>query len=268
MNGRRDTPLPLAGRRALITGASGDIGRALALGLARAGADIVIHHAGMAAAAGAVATEVAGLGRAASVHEADFAAPGAARALAQTVLAEGPVDILISNAAVERRSDWTTIAPADFAVMVAVNFAAFLDLAAVLAPPMAARGWGRIVATGSVLAARPRAETIVYASLKAAQACAVRALARELGGSGVTVNVISPGAVETARMADQYARPDFRATVTAKLPLGRPALPDDLAGPVVMLCTDAGGYVTGADIPLDGGWTAGDAPPVRPAVLP
>jgi gluconate 5-dehydrogenase len=144
--------------------------------------------------------------------------------------------------------------------MVAVNFAAFLDLAAVLAPAMAARGWGRIVATGSVLAARPRAETIVYAALKAAQACAVRALARELGGQGVTVNVISPGAVETAPMAEAYARPEFRARVTAKLPLGRPARPDDCLGPVLMLCSAAGGYVTGADIPVDGGWTAGDAP--------
>lgn len=268
MTGDGASPLPLAGRRALITGASGDIGRALALGLGRAGADIVVHHAGMAAAAGALAAEVTGLGRVASVHEADFTAPGAARALAATVLAEGPVDILLSNAAVERRSDWTAIDPGDLNAMVAVNFAAFLDLAAVLAPAMAARGWGRIVATGSVLAARPRAETIVYASLKAAQACAVRALARELGGSGVTVNVVSPGAVETARMADLYSRPDFRAAVCAKLPLGRPALPDDLAGPVVMLCSDAGGYVTGADIPLDGGWTAGDAPPVQPAIQP
>jgi len=263
MTGADDMRLPLAGRRALITGASGDIGRAIALGLARAGADIVLHHWAMPDAAAKVAEAVAGLGCRAHVAEADFTRPGAARALAHAVLQEGPVDILIANAAVERRSDWTAIDPDDFAVMVSVNFAALLDLAAALAPPMAARGWGRIVATGSVLAARPRAETIVYASLKAAQACAVRALARELGGCGVTVNVISPGAVETARMTDLYASPAFRAAVTAKLPLGRPALPDDCAGPVVMLCTDAGGYVTGADIPIDGGWTAGDAPAAR-----
>lgn len=266
MTGTPNNPLPLAGRRALVTGASGDIGRALVLGLAGAGADIALHHCAMAEAAKAVAAEVAALGRRAQVYEADFTRPGAARRLAGAVLSEGAVDILISNAAVERRSDWTAIDPGDFAAMVSVNFAAFLDLAAVLAPPMAARGWGRIIATGSVLAARPRVETIVYASLKAAQACAMRALARELGGSGVTVNVISPGAVETARMADQYANPDFRAIVTAKLPVGRPALPADCAGPVVMLCSDAGGYVTGANIPIDGGWTAGDAPAatVRP----
>lgn len=260
MTGAPDTALPLVGRRALVTGASGDIGQALALGLARAGADIALHHCAMADAADAVVAEVAALGRQARAHEADFTRPGAARALAETVLADGAVDILISNAAVERRSDWTAIDPDDFAAMVSVNFAAFLDLAAVLAPPMAARGWGRIVATGSVLAARPRAETIVYAALKAAQSCAVRALARELGTGGVTVNVISPGAVETARMAELYARPDFRAKVTAKLPLGRPAKPDDCVAPVVLLCSEAGGYISGADIPIDGGWTAGDAP--------
>lgn len=266
MTGTPDISLPLAGRRALVTGASGDIGRALALGLAGAGADIAVHHCAMATAADGVAAEVAALGRRAQVFDADFTRPGVARALAGAVLEQGPVDILISNAAVERRSNWTAIDPDDFASMVSVNFAAFIDLAAVLAPPMAARGWGRIIATGSVLATRPRAETIVYASLKAAQTCAVRALARELGVDGVTVNVISPGAVETARMADLYARPDFRAAVTAKLPLGRPALPGDCTGPVVMLCSDAGGYVTGAVIPVDGGWTAGDAPapPVRP----
>lgn len=261
----RDIALPLAGRRALVTGASGDIGAALARGLARAGADVAVHHFAMADAARAVAADITGLGRAAQVYEADFTQSGHARALAAAVLAHGPVDILVSNAAVERRSDWTAIDPADFAAMVSVNFAAFLDLAAMLTPAMAARGWGRIVATGSVLSARPRAETVVYASLKAAQACAVRALARELGGQGVTVNVVSPGAVETERMADAYARPDFRAAVAAKLPLGRPARPEDCVAPVVMLCSDAGGYVTGANIPVDGGWTAGDAPaPVRP----
>jgi len=255
-----DIALPLAGRRALVTGASGDIGRALALGLARAGADIVVHHSAMPKAAEAVAAGIAGLGRVAQVHEADFTQTGAARALAEAVLAEGPVDILLSNAAIERRSDWTAIDPADLAAMVSVNFAAFLDLAAVLAPAMAARGWGRIIATGSVLASRPRAETVVYASLKAAQACAVRALARELGGQGVTVNAISPGAVETERMADAYAQPDFRAAVNARIPLGRPARPEDCVAPVLMLCSDAGGYVTGANIPVDGGWTSGDAP--------
>lgn len=261
MSDVRDILLPLAGRRALITGATGGIGRALALGLARAGADIAMHHCAMPEAAGSVAADVMALGREARAYDADFSVAGQARALAGAVLADGPVDILLSNAAVERRSDWTAIDPADFAAMVSVNFAAFLELAAALAPPMAARQWGRIVATGSVLAARPRAETIVYASLKAAQLCAVRALARELGGQGVTVNVISPGAVETDRLADFYAQPDFRAAVTAKLPLGHPAQPDDCVAPVVMLCSDAGGYVTGADIPVDGGWTAGDAPP-------
>jgi NAD(P)-dependent dehydrogenase (short-subunit alcohol dehydrogenase family) len=265
MTNSLDIALPLAGRRALITGASGDIGQALALGLARAGADIAVHHCAMPEHAQAVAAKIAGLGRLAHVYEGDFTQPGQARALAHAALADGPVDILLSNAAIERRSDWTAIDPVDFTQMVSVNFGAFVDLAAVLGPAMGARGWGRIVATGSVLAARPRAETLIYASLKAAQNCAVRALARELGGRGVTVNIISPGAVETERMAASYADPAFRATVSAKLPIGRPASPVDCVAPVVMLCSDAGGYITGANIPVDGGWTAGDAPKAVPA---
>lgn len=130
---------------------------------------------------------------------------------------------------------------------------------------MAARGWGRIVATGSVLSARPRAETVVYASLKAAQACAVRALARELGGQGVTVNVVSPARSKRNVWPMPMPGRIFARRLRAKLPLGRPARPEDCVAPVVMLCSDAGGYVTGANIPVDGGWTAGDAPaPVRP----
>ena len=129
---------------------------------------------------------------------------------------------------------------------------------------MAGRGWGRVVATGSVMATRPRAETVVYASIKAAQLVAIRAIGREVAGNGVTMNVVSPGAIETEATASRYADAAFRRAVVAKIPVGRQGRPDDLVGAFVFLCSDAASYITGANIPVDGGWTIGDAPGALP----
>jgi gluconate 5-dehydrogenase len=114
------------------------------------------------------------------------------------------------------------------------------------------------------MVARPRAETVAYAAIKSAQLTAVRAIAREVAASGVTMNVISPGAIETERMADRYADATFRRAVVAKIPAGRPGRPEDCVGPAIFLCSDEAAYLTGVDIPVDGGWTIGDAPGALP----
>jgi NAD(P)-dependent dehydrogenase (short-subunit alcohol dehydrogenase family) len=110
------------------------------------------------------------------------------------------------------------------------------------------------------MAVRPRAETVVYASLKAAQLTAIRSIARETGHRGVTLNVVSPGAIEIEANAARYGDPAFRKAVAAKIPMGRPGQPQDLVGAFVFLCSDAASYITGANIPVDGGWSIGDAP--------
>ena len=249
----------LTNRRALVTGANSGIGRAIAIGLAEAGADLVLHHFDDPGGAEAVRETVSGIGCGASVLDADFTRPGAAASLARQALGDGPIDILVANAAIERRGAWEALEDAVIGAHVAANFTSLLQLAGTLVPPMAARGWGRVVAIGSVLATRPRAETVVYASLKSAQLTAVRALARDSGPRGVTMNIVSPGAIETERAAGRYADPDFRKGVVAKIPAGRAGRPEDCVGPVIFLCSDAAAYVTGADIPVDGGWTIGDA---------
>lgn len=251
----------LVGRRALVTGANTGIGRAIALGLAESGADVVVHY--FADREGALETRraIEAFGRESGILEADFTQVGAAVRLAEAALgSHGRIDILVANAAIERRSPWEALSEAAIEAHVAANFTSLLLLARALLPPMAERGWGRVVAIGSVLAARPRAETVVYASLKSAQLTAVRALAREVGGRGVTMNVVSPGAIETERNSARYADPAFRRAVEAKIPVGRAGRPEDCVGPVLLLCGDAGAYVTGADIPVDGGWSIGDAP--------
>jgi NAD(P)-dependent dehydrogenase (short-subunit alcohol dehydrogenase family) len=251
----------LAGRRALVTGANSGIGRAIALGLREQGAEIVLHHFGDAAGA----AETARLAGGAPVLEADFTRDGAAAGLADEVLARhGPIDILIANAAIEKRGPWTEISAAHVMSHVSANFLSLLALTQTLVPVMAARGWGRVVATGSVMASRPRAETVSYAAVKSAQLTAVRAIARDVAPRGVTMNVVSPGAIEIEKNAERYAEPAFRRAVVAKIPVGRPGRPDDLAGAVLFLCSDAASYVTGINLPVDGGWTIGDAPGALP----
>ncbi|TPM40563.1 SDR family oxidoreductase [Mesorhizobium sp. B2-3-4] len=245
----------LAGRRALVTGASSGIGRAVAIALAQQGATVVLHHFGDAAGARDTASAI---GPGTVVHEADFTDSRAMSVFADAV-GDGAIDILVSNGAIERRRAWDEVDEAHIQAHVAANFTALLALVARLVPPMAKRGWGRVVATGSVMAQRPRAETIVYASMKAAQLTAMRAMAREVASHGVTMNVVSPGAIETEATAERYRDAAFRQAVAAKIPAGRHGQPDDLVGAFIFLCSDAARYITGADLPVDGGWTIGDA---------
>lgn len=255
----------LAGRTALVTGANSGIGRAVAQGLAEMGARVALHHHDDPGSA-ASAANLAGGG---PVFEADFTRPGAAALLASEVLdACGTVDILVANAAIEVRTPWTELSDADVGLHVSANLLSLLTLCRALVPPMRQRGWGRVVATGSIMAARPRAEALAYAALKSAQLTAARALARDVASDGVTVNVVSPGAIEVEKNAARYADPAFRRAVLAKIPAGRQGQASDVAGAMLFLCSEAASYVTGADIPIDGGWSIGDPPgalPERPA---
>lgn len=252
----------LLGRRALVTGANSGIGRAIALGLARQGADVAVHGHGDRNGLASVRAEI---GRSAMEFEADFLNPSAPEALVRRVANEfGPVDILIANAAIEHRASWQDVTGDHLSRHFTANFASLVALCRALVPAMAERGWGRVVATGSVMAARPRAETVAYAAFKSAQLTAIRAIAREVAPRGVTMNVISPGAIETERMADRYADASFRRAVAAKIPVGRPGRPEDCVGPAIFLCSNEAAYLTGVDIPVDGGWTIGDAPGTLP----
>ncbi|PRY22189.1 3-oxoacyl-[acyl-carrier protein] reductase [Aliiruegeria haliotis] len=253
------TPQSHRGRRVLVTAGDTGIGRAVALAFAGQGADLVVHHFSNSKSAEAVADAARGLGVAVSVLEADLTQPGAAGSLARAVLSEGPVDIAVINAAIERRCDWNELSEASIANHVAANFTATIALAQALVPGMRAKGWGRIIATGSIMAARPRAETLAYAALKSAQLTAVAALAREVGRDGITVNVVSPGSIETDRSRAALADPEVQRTVIAKVPVGRIGTPEDCVPAYLMLAAEESGYITGVNIPVDGGWSAGDA---------
>jgi NAD(P)-dependent dehydrogenase (short-subunit alcohol dehydrogenase family) len=247
----------LAGRTALITGARRGIGRAIAQALAAQGAGVAIHHAGgedEQRDADAVVSEIARSGGKAHAFAADFAQPGSATRLAAAVVdALGQVDILVLNASIELLEDFETISTERFDRQVGINLRAPLELLQALLPPMTARGWGRVVAIGSIQQLRPHPKMLVYAGTKSAQQNWVRNLARQVGRSGVTVNNLAPGAIWTARNDDWLSDTAHRHQLEQRVPVGRVGAPVDLVGAALLLCSDAGSYINGADLLVDGG---------------
>lgn len=247
----------LAGRTALVTGARREIGRAIALTLAELGAGIAIHHAGTAeetADADAVVHEIEQAGGVARAFGQDFAADDAGRLLASAVSAWAAVDILVLNASIELPEAYQDISRAHFDRQIAVNLRTPLELLQSLVPPMAERGWGRVLTIGSVQQMRPHPKMMVYAGTKAAQWNWMRNLARQFGGKGVTVNNLAPGAILTARNRDQMAVEG--AALVERIPAGRLGHPNDLCGAAALLCSDAGAYINGVNLYVDGGRAA------------
>lgn len=247
----------LAGRVALVTGASRGIGRALALGLAEAGADVAVHYAVRDTEAHAVADDIRRLKRRSEVVGGDLANKDVASKLIEEVVERfGRLDIVVLNASAEHRRPWDAMPAEDFDTEIDVNLRATLALIAAARPHLAARRWGRVLLIGSIQSARPNPMLTVYAALKAANVNLARNLARQLAGCGITVNVLSPGAIATDRNASVLADPAYRARVEAQIPMGRIGEADDCVGAALLLCSDAGRYISGVELFVDGGWHA------------
>jgi NAD(P)-dependent dehydrogenase (short-subunit alcohol dehydrogenase family) len=246
----------LSGRRALITGADSGIGRAIALGLAAHGADLVLHHLDDFAGAEQLADEIRALGRRAECVRQDLAVENGPDALAASA---GDIDVLVLNAGLEIRKPWTEVKAADFEQGTRVNILANVRLLQLVVPPMQERGWGRVLSIGSIQQQRPHLDALVYASAKAAMLHVVRNLARHAAPHGVTINNLAPGAIRTPTNDARYQDQAFRERVIRKIPAAREGRPDDLVGAALLLCSDAGAYITGADLLVDGGWNIADA---------
>lgn len=244
-------PFRLDGRCALVTGAAQGIGRAIALSMHEAGARVLAHDRDAEKLAAVTAGRDGGL----TALVADLGIADEVEALQETAQSQGPVDILVLCASVQRRQPWRDSLSGPLDAELAVNFEASRSLLAAFAPGMAQRGWGRILAIGSIQEIAPRSDMMMYAALKAAQSNMMLALARELAPSGVTCNVLSPGAIETERNAAALADPDYRKSVLSTIPANRLGRPEDCAGAALMLCSDAGAYITGQRLVVDGGMT-------------
>jgi NAD(P)-dependent dehydrogenase (short-subunit alcohol dehydrogenase family) len=244
----------LAGRRALVTGASRGIGRAIAIGLAEAGADVVVHYLADHEAAGRTADAIVAAGQTAEVVATDLRVVGAGRALAELVRdRHGPIDIVVLNATTAGRRPFVEVGEGDISSEVQSGFGSMIEILQVLLPPMAERGWGRVVAIGSVQQVRQNPAVAVYAAMKSATANLVENLARLYGPAGVTLNTVAPGLIATDSTAPQLGQPETVAASLDEIPLRVIGQPEDCVGPVVLLCSEAGRYITGATLFVDGG---------------
>jgi len=240
----------LTGRRALVTGSTDGIGLAIALRLARAGASVVLHALPGDPTAAAALVAARAIDPAAGLVSADMTELG----VAQTLLNEaGPIDILVSNVAIQIRQPLDQMDAPTMEKHFTANIIAALQLVQGVLPHMRSQRWGRIVNIGSIQQVKPHPELMTYAALKAGQANMVENLARQVAGDGITVNTVAPGVVLTARNRPVLSDPVYAERVMAQVPLRSFGEPEDIAGAVLLLCSQAGRYITGANIPVDGG---------------
>ena len=240
----------LKGKKALITGSSQGIGKAIAKKLASCGALVWVHASRDAAKAQRVADEIIQMGYCARSCTADLLDSHAAQKLfAQT----GKIDILVINASVQIRANWMDITPEQFEQQMTVNFKQSLFLAQQYVPAMITQKWGRIVTVGSVQQYKPHEQMLVYAASKQAQLSMVRSLARQLACNNITVNNIAPGTINTPRNESVLSNDVYRKKCMDAIPCGRFGTAEDCAELAVLLCSEESSYLTGCDIPCDGG---------------
>lgn len=243
----------LSGRVALITGAARGIGLAIATRLAEAGCHAIIHDRDADAAETAKRT-LSARGLAASTLIADLAEASAPAAMASelTEAAREP-DILVLCASVETLETWDALSEGAMASQTEINLHATVRLLQAFLPGMLARGFGRVIAIGSVQEARPNPTHFYYAATKAAQTNMILNLARTTQAPDVTFNIIQPGAIRTDRNRAVFAQPGREAQVLGRIPLGRLGQAEDCAGIALLLCSPEGSYINGAEIAVDGG---------------
>lgn len=244
----------LSGRTALVVGAGSGIGEASARALAAFGADLVCADVDTGSAEGTAASIVADGGNAEAL-ELDMSRTESVREAAGSL---GAPDVLVSTPSINVRKPLLETSDEEFDRVVNLNLKGTFRLAREFGRSMAERGSGSIVAFSSIRAQVVEPGQGVYAATKAGTLQMLRALAAELGGKGVRVNVVAPGVVETPLTAQIKENPEWYRAYAEKSILGRWAQPEELAGAVVYLASEAGSFVTGAFIPVDGGWTAAD----------
>jgi NAD(P)-dependent dehydrogenase (short-subunit alcohol dehydrogenase family) len=244
----------LSGKTALVTGSSRGIGRAIALALAEHGAGVAIHGVSNLSSAEETAREVEQLGVRAAAFQADLAERKAILRLHSEVVAKlGHPDILVLNASLQIRSPWQAIDVDDAQRQIATNFLSSLELIRLCQPAMAERKWGRVLTVGSVQQVKPHRDMAIYAATKAAQLNLVRNLAAQLAPDGITINNLAPGVILTDRNTGPLADKKYAKLVRAKIPVGYFGEAEDCIGAALLLCSDAGRYITGADLLIDGG---------------
>ncbi|MEQ3710598.1 MAG: SDR family oxidoreductase [Tateyamaria sp.] len=243
----------LTGRVACITGASSGLGRRAAVVLAAAGAHVV----GVARRAEALDSLTNEIGAQAAAVVADVADRDAIPELAKAISAPfGSPDILIHAAGINTRQAADDVTPDGWDQTVALNISAPFFLSQALVPAMKAKGWGRIVNFASLQTTRAFPGGIAYGTTKAGIAQLTRAMAEAWSSHGITANAIGPGFFPTELTNAVFSDPERAKRNEAQTCIGRNGRLEDMDGPILFLCSDASGYVTGQTLMVDGGFTA------------
>ena len=247
----------LTGRTALVTGSSQGIGRALAQGLAEAGATVVVHGRDAAKAERAAAEIAESTGREAHVALFDVTdASGVDAGVADVEARLGTPDILVNNAGIQRRNPIAEFTDEDWHDLVATKLTIAFLLSRRVARGMIERGSGRIVSIGSVQSQLARPSIAPYSATKGAIVMLTKGLCADLAPHGISVNALAPGYFATELTQKLVDDPEFSAWVAQRTPAGRWGRVEDLVGTLVFLASDASAFVNGQTIYVDGGMTA------------
>ncbi|GIE30478.1 2-dehydro-3-deoxy-D-gluconate 5-dehydrogenase [Actinoplanes italicus] len=248
------SPFDLHGRRAVVTGAGRGLGQAIALGLARAGADLILL--GRPGAQTSTRDQVAELGRDVRVVDLDISDHDAVERVAAEVAGSRQVDILVNNAGIIDRQDSVQVSRKSWNHVVDINLNGVFLLCQAFGRPMTERGYGKIVNVASLLSFQGGIRVASYAASKHAVTGITKALANEWGPLGVQVNAIAPGYMVTDNTTALRADPDRSRSILERIPAGRWGNASDIAGPAVFLSSPAADYVNGHVLVVDGGWMA------------
>jgi len=245
----------LAGKTALVTGCKRGIGKAMAIALAEAGADIIGVSASLELEGSSIETEVKARGRNFKAYQCDFSQRNKLYEFINAAKADFPViDILVNNAGTILRTPAAEHPDEMYDKVVEVNQNAQFILTREFGKEMVARGYGKIVFTASLLTFQGGITVPGYAASKGAIGQLTMAFANEWASKGVNVNAIAPGYISTDNTEALRNNPERANSILARIPAGRWGEPEDFAGPTVFLCSDASSYMNGSIMLVDGGW--------------
>ncbi len=237
-------------KKALVTGSSRGIGRAIAIALAKDSYKVIVHCAGNVAKAEETKAIIEEHGGEAEILVADLCDMDSVKQMASKM---GDVDALVLNASLQIKRPWSEISVEECYEQLNCNFVSSMLLIQAVVPHMKEQEWGRIVTIGSVQEAKPHPDMLVYSSSKAAQTNMVQSLSLQLAKDGITVNNVAPGVIYTDRNVEALSDVEYAKKVINSIPVGFYGEPEDCAGIVRLLCSEEGRYITGQSIYVDGG---------------
>lgn len=245
----------LEGKTALVTGCKRGIGKAMAVALAKAGANIVGVSASLELEGSEVGNEVKKLGRQFAAYQADFSQRVSLYAFIEQVKKDFPrIDILINNAGTILRKPVAEHDDKTWDEVLNTNLSAAFILSREIGKGMLEQGWGKVIFTASLLTFQGGVNVASYAASKGAIGSLVKALANEWAGKGINVNAIAPGYIDTDNTEALRNDPERSKAILGRIPAGRWGTPQDFEGITVFLASGASDYVHGSIITVDGGW--------------